>query len=203
MSVVIGVAGGSGSGKTTLVDSILRELKGASIVRLEQDSYYRARPELSLEERAQINYDHPDSLDNLLLRQHIELLLDSHPIEKPVYNFALHERTARTEQVSPASIVLVDGILVLENAELRALMDLKLFVDTDADVRFVRRLLRDLHERGRTLESVVTQYMATVRPMHLQFVEPSKRYADVIIPEGGLNEAAIGMIVARLQTLLR
>ncbi len=203
MSVVIGVAGGSGSGKTTLVNSILRELKGASIVRLEQDSYYRSRPELSLEKRAQINYDHPDSLDNLLLRQHIELLLDSQPIEKPVYDFALHERTARTEQVSPASIVLVDGILVLENAELRALMDLKLFVDTDADVRFVRRLLRDLHERGRTLESVVTQYMATVRPMHLQFVEPSKRYADVIIPEGGLNEAAIGMIVARLQTLLR
>ena len=202
MPVVVGVAGGTGSGKTTLVDAILRELEGESIVRLEQDSYYRDRSDLSLEERAQINYDHPDSIDNELFREHIERLLDGETVRKPVYDFARHERTAETEAVQPARMILVDGILVLENLELRALMDLRLYVDTDADVRFIRRLLRDIRERERTLDSVVRQYLQTVRPMHLQFVEPSKRYADVIVPEGGLNEAATEMIVARLRALL-
>jgi uridine kinase len=184
------------------VSEVLRGLPGESVVRLEQDSYYRDRPELSMEARAAINYDHPDALDNELLRSHIRQLLEGRAIEKPVYDFTHHQRTTETERVRPARIVLVDGILVLENAALRELMDVKLYVDTDSDVRFIRRLLRDITHRGRTLDSVVTQYLGTVRPMHLQFVEPSKRYADVIVPEGGLNEAATEMIVARLRSLL-
>ena len=202
MAVVVGVAGGSGSGKTTLVEAILDGMGAASVVRLEQDSYYRDRPELSLEERAGINYDHPDALDNPLLAAHVRRLLRGEAIEKPLYDFTTHARRPETERAAPSSVVLVDGILVLENAELRELMDLKLYVDTDPDVRFIRRLARDIRERGRTLDSVVAQYLATVRPMHLQFVEPSKRYADVIIPEGGLNEAATQMVVARLRALL-
>jgi len=200
--VVVGVAGGSGSGKTTLVEAVLRGLEGASVVRIEQDSYYKDRPDLPLEERASINYDHPDSLDNDLLVSHLRRLLVGEPCEKPVYDFTRHQRLSDTELVLPARIVIVDGILVLENATLRSLMDLRLFVDTDPDVRFIRRLLRDVSERGRTVDSVIAQYMATVRPMHLQFVEPSKRYAEVIVPEGGLNEAAVAMIAARLRALL-
>ena len=202
MPVVVGVGGGSGSGKTTLVRSILRGLEGESIVRLEQDSYYQDRADLSFEERAKLNYDHPGSIDNKLLAEHIGRLLRGESIRKPVYDFERHERTRRTEEVAPARVILVDGILILESELLRGLMDLKLYVDTDPDVPFIRRLLRDLSERGRTLDSVVEQYLATVRPMHLQFVEPSKRYADVIVPEGGLNEAATEMIVARLRALL-
>lgn len=200
--VVVGVAGGSGSGKTTLVEAVLRGLEGTSVVRIEQDSYYKDRPDLPLEERASINYDHPDSLDNDLLVSHLRRLLVGEPCEKPVYDFTRHQRLSDTELVLPARIVIVDGILVLENATLRSLMDLRLFVDTDPDVRFIRRLLRDVSERGRTVDSVIAQYMATVRPMHLQFVEPSKRYAEVIVPEGGLNEAAVAMIAARLRALL-
>ena len=199
---MIGIAGGSGSGKTTLVRSVLEALPGEDLVRLEQDSYYRERSDLTLGQREEINYDHPDSLDNALLRSHILCLLRGEAIEKPVYDFTTHQRTDVTERVEPARIILVDGILVLENPGLRELMDLKLYVDTDADVRFIRRLVRDIERRGRTLDSVVKQYLATVRPMHLQFVEPSKRYADVIIPEGGLNEAATEMIAARLRSLL-
>ncbi len=172
------------------------------MVRLEQDSYYRDRSDLTTEERSQINYDHPGSLDNTLLVEHIQCLLRGESIEKPVYDFATHQRTAGTELVAPARVLLVDGILVLENRALRGLMDLKLFVDTDADVRFIRRLRRDLRERERTLESVVEQYLSTVRPMHQQFVEPSKRYADVIIPEGGLNGVATDMVISRLRALL-
>ncbi|MDQ3856444.1 MAG: uridine kinase [Chloroflexota bacterium] len=200
--VVVGIAGGSGSGKTTLVNAILAGLGSASVARLEQDSYYRDRPDLPLYERSQINYDHPDSLDNELLAGHIRSLLRGLLVHKPRYDFARHERRPDCEEVLPARILLVDGILVLENAELRSLMDLKLYVDTDSDIRFIRRLLRDLNERGRTLESVVHQYLETVRPMHLQFVEPSKRYADVIIPEGGLNEVATALVVTRLRALL-
>ncbi len=203
MSVVVGIAGGSGSGKTTLVKEILRAMGGEPVVRLAQDSYYRRRTDLTAQERAAINYDHPDSLDNALLAEHVRCLMRGEAVEKPVYDFAMHQRTERTDQVEPSRIVLVDGILVLESAELRGLMDLKLYVDTDSDVRFIRRLSRDLRERGRTLDSVVGQYMETVRPMHLQFVEPSKRYADIIIPEGGLNEAAVSMVVARLRALLQ
>lgn len=202
MAVVVGVAGGSGSGKTTLVRAILEGMGGEGVVRLEQDAYYRPRPELTLPERARINYDHPDAVDNALYAAHIRALSAGRAVERPRYDFARHERRAETAPVAPAPVVLADGILVLENAELRALMDLKLYVDTDPDVRFIRRLRRDLRERGRTLDSVVEQYLATVRPMHLQFVEPSKRYADVIVPEGGLNAAAAGMIVARLRALL-
>ncbi len=202
MAVVVGVAGGSGSGKTTLVDAILNGMPHQSVVRLEQDAYYRDRPDLSLDDRAMINYDHPDAIENSLLVAHVRALVAGHAVEKPLYDFTRHQRRPDTQRAEPASIVLVDGILILENAELRALMDLKLYVDTDPDVRFIRRLQRDIRERGRTLDSVVQQYLETVRPMHLQFVEPSKRYADVIVPEGGLNAQATEMIVARLRALV-
>lgn len=202
MAIVVGVAGGSGSGKTTLVSAILAGMPGESVVRLEQDAYYRDRPDLALEERAGINYDHPDAIDDALLAEHVRALVAGCAVEKPLYDFARHQRRPETRRVEPARIVLVDGILILESAELRSLMDLKLYVDTDPDVRFIRRLERDIRERGRTIDSVVRQYLTTVRPMHLQFVEPSKRYADVIIPEGGLNAQAAGMVVARLRALV-
>ncbi|MBA2364333.1 MAG: uridine kinase [Chloroflexia bacterium] len=202
LAVVVGIAGGSGSGKTTLVEAIVAGMAPQAVVRLEQDSYYRERPELSFAERETINYDHPDALDNGLLVEHVSALVQGSAVDKPVCDFALHQRTMQRKRIEPAPVVLVDGILVLESAALRALLDLKLFVDTDPDVRVLRRIERDLRERERTLDSVVAQYMETVRPMHLQFVEPSKRYADVIIPEGGLNAAAAGMVIARLHALL-
>ncbi|MDQ3327043.1 MAG: uridine kinase [Chloroflexota bacterium] len=202
MGVVVGIAGGSGSGKTTLVEAIVSGMALGTVVRLEQDAYYRERPELSFTQRETINYDHPDALDNGLLVEHVSALVRGSAIDKPVYDFTLHRRTAERQRVASAPVVLVDGILVLECAALRELLDLKLFVETDSDVRLIRRIERDLRERGRTLDSVVAQYLETVRPMHLQFVEPSKRYADVIIPEGGLNAAAAGMVVARLHALL-
>ena len=202
LAVVVGIAGGSGSGKTTLVEAIVAGMAPQAVVRLEQDSYYRERPELSFVERETINYDHPDALDNGLLVEHVSALVQGSAVDKPVYDFALHQRTMQRKRIEPAPVVLVDGILVLESAALRALLDLKLFVDTDPDVRVLRRIERDLRERQRTLHSVVAQYMETVRPMHLQFVEPSKRYADVIIPEGGLNAAAAAMVIARLHALL-
>jgi uridine kinase len=176
-------------------------LPGRSVVVIEQDAYYRDFPDLTLEQRRAINYDHPDALDNALLVEHIRALKSGHPIEKPVYDFTTYARRPETVRVDPADVIIVEGILVLENAALRSLMDLKLYVDTDADLRFIRRLRRDIRERGRSLDSVIQQYMETVRPMHLQFVEPSKRFADVIIPEGGLNEAAIAMIAARLEAI--
>ncbi len=200
--MVVGIAGGSGSGKTTLVEAIVDGMAPVSVVRLEQDSYYRDQPTLSFAEREMINYDHPNALDNELLVDDIRALVRGTAVEKPVYDFAQHQRTGQRQRVEPAPVVLVDGILVLESPELRGLLDLKLFVDTDPDVRVIRRIVRDLRERGRTLDSVVTQYLETVRPMHLQFVEPSKRHADVIIPEGGLNAVAAGMVIAWLHTML-
>ncbi len=202
MAVVIGIAGGSGSGKTTLVEAIVDGMMPVSVVRLEQDSYYRDQPTLSFAEREMINYDHPDALDNELLMDHVRALVRGTAVEKPVYDFAQHQRTGQRQCLEPAPVVLVDGILVLESPEVRELLDLKLFVDTDPDVRVIRRIMRDLRERGRTLDSVVSQYLRTVRPMHLQFVEPSKRHADVIIPEGGMNAAATGMVIARLHAML-
>ncbi len=202
MAVVVGIAGGSGSGKTTLVEAIVEGMAPVSVVRLEQDSYYRDQPTLSFAEREMINYDHPDALDNELLVDHVCALVRGTAVEKPVYDFAQHQRTGQRQRLKPAPVVLLDGILVLESPELRALLDLKLFVDTDPDVRVIRRIVRDIRKRGRTLDSVVSQYLETVRPMHLQFVEPSKRHADVIIPEGGLNAAAAGMVIARLHVML-
>jgi uridine kinase len=199
---VIGVAGGTGSGKSTLVAALVEALGTARVTVLEQDHYYRDRSDLSLEERSRINYDHPDAIDEGLLLKHLDLLLDGRAVERPVYNFARHEREARTVPLLPCPCLIVEGILVLAAAPMRERMELKLFVDTDADVRFIRRLLRDVEERGRTPEQVIRQYLESVRPMHLQFVEPSRRYADLILPEGGLNRAALDVIRSHVQQVL-
>jgi uridine kinase len=200
--LIVGIAGGSGSGKTTLVREILKLLPGQSVVVIPQDAYYKDNSQLSLEERRRINYDHPDSIDTDLLVKHLAALKAGRSIERPTYDFTTYTRQPATVHVEPVDVIIVEGILILENRRLRELMDLKLFVDTDADIRFIRRLTRDIQERGRTLDSVIQQYTETVRPMNLEFVEPSKRHADVIIPEGGLNEAAIAMIAARLEYIL-
>ncbi len=201
-SVVFGVAGGTASGKTTVARAILESVGAAQVAYLPHDAYYRDMPHLSLEERARQNYDHPDSLETELLVEHVRALLAGQAVHVPVYDFTLHRRTAETVLVEPSPIILVEGILVFTHPELRSLMDVKIYVDTDPDVRFIRRLQRDIQERGRSLESVVKQYLETVRPMHLEFVEPSKRYADVIIPHGGQNKVAMEMVVSRLRELL-
>lgn len=200
--LVIGIAGGTGSGKTTVANAVLRRVGAQHLAFLPHDAYYRDVKELSLEERARINYDHPDSLDTEMLVQHIIQLKAGKPVEMPVYDFTTHSRTTRTIHVEPRRVILVDGILIFYEVALRKLFDVKIYVDTDADLRFIRRLQRDIHERGRTTESVINQYLNTVRPMHMEFVEPSKRYADVIIPEGGLNTVALDMVIARIEALL-
>lgn len=199
---LIGIAGGSGSGKTTVARRIYESLHLDAAVFLDYDAYYRDRSDLSLEERRGVNYDHPDSLDNDLFLHHLDELLAGRPIEKPVYDFAQHNRAAERVPVEPRDVVLVDGILLFVEPRIRARFDLKIFVDTDADVRFIRRLRRDTEQRGRTAESVIEQYLATVRPMHFEFVEPSKRYADVILPRGGQNVAGIEVIAARIRERL-
>lgn len=200
--VFIGVAGGTGSGKTTVARAIAERVPKATVAVIEQDSYYKDQRDIPLEERAKVNYDHPSAFDTPLLVAHLERLAVGQPIEKPVYNFSLHTRENYTERIEPRDIIIVEGLLVLWEASIRELLDIKLFVDTDADVRVLRRLERDIRERGRTLESVISQYLSSVRPMHLEFVEPSKRYADVIIPEGGHNEVAIDMIATKVAALL-
>jgi len=200
--ILIGVAGGSGSGKTTVSRAILERVHPDHIALIQHDMYYRDRSALPPAERARINYDHPDSLETDLLVAHLRELRAARAVEIPQYDFALHVRKKETRRVAPLPAILVDGILIFTDAALRQLFDMKIFVDTDADLRFIRRLERDIAERGRTRESVVAQYMETVRPMHLEFVEPSKRYADVIIPEGGFNPIAIDLIVARVNAML-
>ncbi|MBP8001441.1 MAG: uridine kinase [Chloroflexi bacterium] len=200
--IVFGVAGGTASGKTTVARAILEGVGAERIAYLPHDSYYRDNSHLTFEERTQINYDHPDSLETKLLIRHIKRLLNWEPVQLPVYDFTQHRRTEETVLVEPCPIILVDGILIFTWRKLRELMDIKVFVDTDADIRFIRRLERDMRERGRNLDSVIHQYMETVRPMHLKFVEPSKRYADVIIPNGGMNQVAREMVVARLLRML-
>lgn len=200
--LVIGIAGGSGSGKTTVAQEILNRVGPDRIAFLQHDSYYKDLSGLPPTQRAEVNFDHPNSLETELLIQHVVTLRDGRPVDVPIYNFSTHSRTDQTFRVSPHRVILVEGILLFVDASLRALFDIKIFVDTDADIRFIRRLQRDLTERGRTTESVIRQYQATVRPMHLDFVEPSKRYADVIIPEGGFNTAALDMVAARIQALL-
>jgi len=199
---LIGVAGGSGSGKTTVAERLAGLFGGTELALLRLDAYYRDRNHLPLEERVAIDYDHPDAFDWPLLLDHVRGLLDGHEVQVPVYDFATYERLPERQVVSPARIVVVEGILVLYEPELRELFDLRVFVDTDPDVRFIRRLVRDLAERDRTVDSVVDQYLATVRPSHLQFIEPSKRYADVIVPHGGMNEPAIDVLLARVRELL-
>ncbi len=197
--MVIGVAGGSGSGKTTVVRRIVDSLGPEQVTVLDHDRYYRDRNDLRLEERASLNYDHPDALETDLMVQHVHALKAGQDVEVPVYDFALHARLASTDHAHSRRAIIVEWILVFVDAALRALMDLKVFVDTDADTRFIRRLRRDVDERGRTMESVIEQYQTTVKPMHFDFVEPSKRYADIILPQGGHNAVAVDL----LMTLIR
>jgi uridine kinase len=201
--LVIGIAGGSGSGKTTVAQEILQRVGSDRIAFLQHDSYYKDLGGLPPTQRAAGNFDHPDSLETELLIEHIACLRDGKAVEVPVYDFTTDQRTGKSFTVHPRRVILVEGILIFAEAALRAMFDVKIFVDTDADLRFIRRLERDLVERGRSTESVIKQYLSTARPMHLEFVEPSKRYADIIIPEGGFNTAALDMLVARIEALLK
>jgi uridine kinase len=200
--ITIGVAGGTGSGKTTVALKILERVGFDHIAYVPHDAYYRNAADLPPAERAELNFDHPNSLDNELMIAHLRQLQASQPVDIPVYDFKTDTRTAQTRHIDPQPIILVEGILIFADKRLRDLMDMKIFVDADADLRLIRRLQRDINERGRAAESVIAQYLRTVRPMHLEFVEPSKRYADVIIPEGGFNEVAIEMVASRLHALL-
>lgn len=202
-SLVIGIAGGTGSGKTTIADYILDTVGPEKIAFLPHDAYYHELTNLSQEERAKVNFDHPSSLETELLIEHINQLKAGQSIELPHYDFKTHTRTGETTRVEPQLILIVEGILIFAEPELRKLFDLKIYVDTDADIRFIRRLRRDIEERGRTTDNVISQYLETVRPMHLEFVEPSKRYASVIIPEGGYNRVALDLIVARIEAMLQ
>jgi uridine kinase len=201
--LVIGIAGGSGSGKTTVAQTILQRVGPDRISFLQHDAYYKDLSGLPPVQRAEVNFDHPNSLENELLIRHIQQLKKGKVVEVPIYDFSTHSRTDRTFKVYPRSVILVEGILIFAETSLRELFDVKIFVDTDSDLRFIRRLQRDIAERGRNTESVIRQYLSTVRPMHLDFVEPSKRYADVIIPEGGFNTAALDMVVARIETMIK
>lgn len=203
MTVVIGVAGGTGSGKTTVSRAILDRVGRERITYLQHDSYYRDHGHLPMEEREEVNYDHPDSLETELLVEHLGDLAAERPVQVPVYDFTHHVRREETETLEPAPVVLVEGILVLADKALRDRMDVKVYVDTAADIRFIRRLRRDLEERGRTLDSVVEQYRDSVRPMHLEFVEPSKRHADVIVPEGGFNTVALDLLADHIAREIR
>ena len=201
--LVIGIAGGSGSGKTTVSQEILNRVGADKIAYLQHDSYYKDLTGLPSTLRTEVNFDHPNSLETELLIKHVEALRNLQAVEVPIYDFSTDSRTSQTFTVEPRGVILVEGILIFVEPELRKLFDVKIFVDADSDVRFIRRLRRDITERSRTTESVINQYEATVRPMHLEFVEPSKRYADVIIPEGGHNVAALDMVVARIESLLK
>ena len=201
--VIIGIAGGTGSGKTTVARAIYDRVGKDRIEWISHDSYYRNFDALTPEQRREINFDHPDSLETELLTRHLDVLSKGSSVDVPVYDFATHSRKTDTQRVEPRKVIIVEGILVLAEPELRKRIDIKLFVDTPADIRFVRRLTRDIETRGRTLQSVVQQYMTTVRPMHEEFVEPSKRYADLIIPEGGENQVALDAIISRVEHLLR
>jgi uridine kinase len=200
--LVIGIAGGTGSGKSTVARKVAEALPDASVAFLEMDAYYRDFRHLSLEQLHAVNWDHPDAFDVDLLTEHLAALTRGEPVDMPVYEFATHARSALTRRIDPADVVVIDGILLLADANVRAQCDVKVFVDADPDIRLIRRIRRDTRVRGRTLESVLEQYLTTVQPMHLQFVEPSKRYADVIVTRGGSNTVAIEMIVAKIQRRL-
>jgi uridine kinase len=201
-TLTVGISGGTGSGKTTITNRLIEVLSEESVLILQQDHYYKDLPHLPIEERAKQNFDHPESLDTPLLVTHVCALREGNAIERPVYDFTQHRRVPATVHLEPRPALIVEGILIFENAALRDLLDIKIFVDTDADLRFIRRMRRDVRERGRTAESVIDQYMRTVRPMHMEFIEPSKRYADVIIPEGGHNEVGIDLVIQKIRSLL-
>ena len=201
-SIIIGVAGGTGSGKTTLTRR-LKERFGDEMTVISHDNYYKAHDDITYEERSRLNYDHPDAFDTDLLVEHIKALRAGETVACPVYDFTQHNRSKETLLIAPTGVIVVEGILIFADSKLRDLMDVKIFVDTDADVRILRRIVRDVRKRGRSLESVVTQYLTTVKPMHEQFVEPSKRFADVIVPEGGKNLVALDMIIRRVEHHLR
>ena len=201
-TTIIGVAGGTASGKSTLVKKLQDAFEGESVTTICHDYYYKAHDELEYEERTKLNYDHPNAFDTDMMIADIQKLRQGETIYRPVYSFVNHNRTDKTVRVDPARVIIIDGILILENKELRELMDVKVYVDTDADVRLGRRLLRDVQERGRSIESVLTQYFCTVKPMHDEFVEPSKRYADLIVPEGGFNSVAINILIQNVKAMI-
>ena len=199
--IIIGIAGGTGSGKSTLADNIRKEFAN-NITMLSHDYYYKSNSHLSFDERKKLNYDHPDAFDTDLLIEHLNKLKKGEVIYRPNYSFVTYLREEQTVEVVPKKVILLDGILIFENKELRDMMDIKIFVDTDADIRFIRKLVRDVSDRGRTLESVIEQYTTTVKPMHEQFVEPSKKYADIIVPEGGYNHVALNMIIEKIRSII-
>jgi uridine kinase len=201
--ILIGIAGGSSSGKTLVARTIHRDLGSNRVVIVDQDSYYKDLDEVPLRDRDLRNFDHPDAFDGELLKRQIHDLLAGHAIEQPVYDYLRHARTSETRHIGDHDVIVLEGILIFYDPELRGLMDIKVFIDTDADVRFIRRLHRDVHERGRSVDSIIRQYQESVRPMHLQFVEPTKRYADVIIPEGGHNQVAVDLLKVKIKDLLR
>lgn len=201
--MIIGIAGGTGSGKTTVGNAIIDQLNQKEVVIISQDCYYLDRSDLPPAEREKINYDHPDAFDNRLLISHLKQLMAGKPVERPVYSYVTHSRLKETVPIQPVRVVILEGIMVLVDPNVRELMDIKLYVDTDADVRFIRRLTRDIEERGRSVNSVIQQYVNVVRLMHMEFVEPSKRYANIIVPEGGYNEVAVDIIVTKIKSILK
>ncbi|MBM6689928.1 uridine kinase [Fusobacterium mortiferum] len=200
--IIIGVAGGSGSGKTTVANNLVKAFKAEDAVLVEQDAYYRELLNMSIEEKAKVNFDHPDSIEFELLRKHLEMLKEGKSIDRPIYDFTTHSRKEGAVRINSSKIIIVEGILIFAVPEIRELLDVKIFVDTDADEMILRRIERDMNERGRSFESVKNQYLTTVKPMFLEFCEPSKRYADVIIPRGGENKVAIDMIISNLKGYL-
>lgn len=199
--IVIGIAGGTCSGKSTLIGRLKEEF-GEAITMISHDYYYKAHDEMPFEERCKLNYDHPDSFETDLMLQHIEMLKNWQSVDVPIYDYTIHNRSKKTMTIKPSKVIVIEGILIFENKELRNMCDIKVFVDADADIRIIRRILRDAQERGRSLESVITQYTTTVKPMHEQFVEPSKKYADIIVPQGGHNNVAFQMLTHRIRALL-
>ena len=202
-TILIGITGGTGSGKSTIADEIYSSFSDDCIAMIQQDMYYKDQSHLTMEERVKTNYDHPKAFDNDLMLEHLQALARGESIEKPIYDFAEHNRSKETVTVEPKRIIIVEGILVLEDPRIREILDIKVYVDTDSDIRILRRLVRDIEERGRTVESVIDQYLSVVRPMHMQFIEPTKRHADIIVPEGGQNKVAIGILVSKIKDILK
>ncbi len=200
--VIIGVTGGSGSGKTSVSRAIFDSLNGHSLLMIQEDSYYKSQDDISFDERVKVNYDHPNAFDTDLLIEQLGDLLEWKAIDIPVYDYVQHTRSKKTVHVEPKEVIIVEGILVLNDPRLRDLMDIKIFVDTDDDIRIIRRIQRDLEERGRSLQSVIDQYLSTVKPMYHQFIEPTKRYADIIVPEGGENQVAIDILVTKVRDII-